>query len=427
MKPERRISLLTSIGLGVYNLMWGSVHYGAVLLRPFSAHVRLQSRGRGFSKADWAKMRALGKAKKPVALFFCSSAGEYEQACPVMDLLANTHQPVVFFFSANGLKHFERVGRSEPAWLSPPDMSWIWKRIYQALRPEHTLVVRHGFWPGMVLTAHRHSTLTAIDVVFRERSGWLTLASKRRMFRWFDQVHLATQRDLELLADQHANYLISGNTKYDRALTRKQHSADQVTAYRNHLQKLTAAPQVLVVGSAYAQDVRMVLEALSLMPAQEQAPWHMLVVPHDVSEPAISHIEREIARMGVVHQRWNSAVALPDARVTLVAQVGMLFELYGCGAAAWIGGGLNAGIHNVVEPAVFGLPLASGPVVDTDREAFDLAGNDLLRTIEDPQELADWLTEIRNEPGGAPNALAAYLSAASGAFRRIVDALPDPS
>jgi 3-deoxy-D-manno-octulosonic-acid transferase len=322
-------------------------------------------------------------------IFYCSSAGEYEQAKPLIDRLSITHYVHIFFFSTSGSKYAQKLQEQCPFNLVPIDTLWDWKRIFKAIRPDYCIIVRHEFWPGFVACAYHYSKVYAIDVSIREKSSKLSLQTKRWLFNCFDEVFLVSERDMQLLDWKSCHQKIVGNTKFERALQRKQARRIIFDTTAASIDSIFPSLKRMVIGSAWEEDIETALDAYLLLPLEEQLNWRIIIAPHDVEAKMIQKIISICERKNVSIQLFGKSFQT-NCEVLLIAEIGLLFELYGCCDAAFIGGGFKQGVHNIIEPAVYRIPMVSGPITGSDREAYTYQEKGLLATVVNAEQLSNW-------------------------------------
>lgn len=166
-------------------------------------------------------------------LFYCSSAGEYEQAKPLIDRISASGSVLchVIFFSASGAK-FVKARQDNVSWsMSPLDDVWEWGDIFSALRPSKTVIVRHELWPAFLWQAAAWSEVIVVNSVvpalYGRRSKWvdgLNLAIKGWLLIFVDKLCVVDASAKEFFIAQLKipahKIFITGDTKYDRVVER---------------------------------------------------------------------------------------------------------------------------------------------------------------------------------------------------------------
>ncbi|MEM9025159.1 MAG: glycosyltransferase N-terminal domain-containing protein, partial [Bacteroidota bacterium] len=349
------------------------------MLQRFSGEIKRQFAHRGISGQQLRAIRSERANHQRAAIFYCSSAGEYEQALPVIDRLGPDWYIHIFFSSVSGVEYATALEENRPFHLSPVEGLQRWERVFNAIQPELVVVTRHGLWPAFLYTARQYAQLVAIDVAVRDNSGGLSRRIKTWLLNWFDRVFFVSEEDRRLLNDLQVPSQIAGNTKFDRAADRKSLRADQAARLATEADRLLLPGKRLIAGSAWREDVEVILEAHRTLTGMEQEEWRLILVPHDVSPTMINWMEQACLAAGLSVTRYSQKErAGQPTKVLIVDTIGLLFELYAGADVALIGGGFQQGIHNLVEPAVFGLPLIAGPLAGSDREAMLYRSANLL-------------------------------------------------
>ena len=396
MVARKKIGLHRYVLLFVYSCLWEIFMLGMKMLARISTSVHRHIKHRKVSADFLKQIRNNRKKHEPAVIFYCSSAGEYEQALPLIDLMAANFYIHIIFFSTTGYEYARAVGEKHQFSLAPPDTLWGWRPLFHAIQPTHSIIVRHEFWPCFILLAAKHSKLFAVDISVKNELGSLSRWVRLSLFKYFHTLFFVSDTDYELLygtvnsKGRVTNKITSkvvGNTKFDRAIQKKTHAVKKVSQYNHVLNKHTKAKR-LIIGSAYIEDVKIVLNAYLVLDRKTRADWIILVVPHDIKTNNISQIKNACDQRGISYGLFDDFTGNPE--VIIVNRLGMLADLYGCCDAAIIGGGFKQGVHNIVEPAVYLIPMACGKITQTDREAYSFDKYGVLKTIDNTEELRDW-------------------------------------
>ena len=419
---------------------WPLAKLGSVL----SDSLERQIHGRILSSDAVVNMARHRRRHSRSVIFFCSSAGEYEQAKPLIDRFQEQDvYTFIFFFSQSGIEFAAARDEKSPYALAPIDAVWSWGAIFAALRPDAVMIVRHEFWPAFLWTAAQWCKIYIIDAVppaMLGREFWLkTYASalSKRMMLGPDAVAYTvdasgTKYFKSNLRFSHQQIHECGDTKYDRVIERVttlRSTSAQKAAELRALWNDPSAP-ILIVGSAHVPDMEVILPALKLLKLKVR----LLVVPHDLSSRNLSRITALITQSGRTSELMSEVdTQLLDRRKTeqdsiVVDSMGRLSELYAIGDIAWVGGAIHAKIHNVLEPAAWGLPISAGPRYKNSQEAKYLVERGAIQIAEEPKAAAAiWQKQIEHGDEYKLR-VSSELHKMSGASDRIVsDFLSDTS
>jgi len=245
------------------------------------------------------------------------------------------------------------------------------RQFLQLTNPNLILVARYDLWPIMIDEAFQQQIPVALVCGTMQRTSGRFNPFVRSLFRRaYEQLSVAMmvsstdESALRTLAPA-AHIRVCGDTRYDRVVDR--------AAARREL-PLPSPPDslpVLIVGSSWPQDERAVLDIVC------GGRVRAMIVPHEPTERNLQSTERRVpgcTRLSKCGNRW------PDGPV-LVDSVGLLSALYGLGDIAWVGGGFGAGVHSVLEPAAYGIPVLCGPRIHRSRDAMDMRSAGLLTVV----------------------------------------------
>jgi 3-deoxy-D-manno-octulosonic-acid transferase len=410
----------------------------ATLFRSLSDRIDKQLDGRSQIESvnfaiDLATKRRM---YKKCFVFFCSSAGEYEQAKPVLHRLETqgifTH---TFLFSKSGLE-FAKIRNERLSYsLCPIDYVWSWATLFAALRPTGVVIIRHEFWPGFLGMARKWCNVYILNGVPPAMLGrepyFKTYASskfKRYLLgehpRIFTSDKAGTAYYSSVVKFNSSQILEIGDTKFDRVIERVAGIKDQALKRATKIKSSWIGDQpIMILGSAHLPDLEFVLKAFS---KEELIKWKFLIVPHDLSSKNISQMNH-ILKDYEIKTEWFSEVEVlildhekTSCQAIIVDSMGQLSELYAVADLAWVGGAVHAKIHNVLEPAVWGLPISCGTRYKNSQEAIVLVENRLISPIDDPKNAVQIWNDQLNTKERIHTHLHSRIQSLAGASERFV-------
>jgi 3-deoxy-D-manno-octulosonic-acid transferase len=399
------------------------------LIPSISPELQRQLRGRSLSVAALKELALARNNATRCYTYFCSSAGEYEQALPVIERLTAQDPKtltVVFAFSASLIEYAAARGERTRIVLAPFDTVWNWGSVFAALRPTATVVVRHELWPAFLAVAKNWAPLYLIDGQKPVSTGKLNLLLKRFLLRTFNEIFLLSDADRQFFLEQRLfvkdRLHVVGDTKYDRAFerSRQQLPTDVATG-------LKTARKKLIIGSAYQEEIDMTLTALQESGDGLLSRWQVVIAPHKPNDAIHSHIETvaEKQKLSVGYFTKNNA---RDSDIIVLDRFGILAEAYAACDIALVGGALSNQVHNVLEPAIRGLPVAFGPKHHNSQEAGVLLEKGLAQVVKSPAELASWWRKVDEKPNSHEQEQVALLcGAADQIFRKLAADTSDPN
>ena len=349
------------------------------VIRPFHSKASKIVEGRKRWRTDVAAFRKNFPEEK-VFWIHAASVGEFEQALPVIRLLKEANQTqkiAVSFFSPSGMEQKGNHPLVDFCFYLPADTAGNMSQLLSALKPEALVLVKYEFWFNL-LNACRQQHIPAISIccILREssfRNPLLRIHLQHCLpeFRYLFVQNAETARLLRGMGIE--NFRICGDTRIDRVLEIRD-SAQEI----DWLPAWKGAHKLLIVGSAWTEDVVFLKEFIRHAVVEADGLWRVLIVPHEVSEAQLQHIESALAFPAVRFSGWKEE---DNCDVLLLDATGLLSRSYRYADAAWIGGGFKTGLHNILEAAVYGIPVGFGPKHTKFREAGELIETGLARSF----------------------------------------------
>lgn len=385
----------------VYNiivipLFWLLLRVGALVNRK----IRRGLRGRrGLLQQLEQDIQKLTKSRR--IWFHSSSMGEFEQAKPIIAALRRKYNDldiIVTFFSPSGYEHSRNYKLASLITYIPFDSSANARRFVDLIRPSAAIMVRYDIWPNHVWELQKRNIPTLIaNATLRKNSSrhYPFLRSfHRQVYESITSILTVSQSDV----DSFGNFQLTqpelhviGETRYDQVWQRSEEARSKHLIPPDILKR----KRVLVVGSSWEEDEAVVLPAFRRI-AQHDSNAVMILVPH---EPTIDTLERlELAlNYSLRFIRFSDLNDFSDENVILVDGIGILMALYQYADVAYVGGSFRQGIHNVLEPAVYGIPVLYGPKHQNSQEALELARRGGSFVVTSQEECYTHLRKLFND------------------------------
>lgn len=411
----------------------------------FSDRVKHQLQGRKSSHDDALELARRRRRFDDCIVFFCSSAGEYEQAKPLIDRLSARSNVLchVFFFSVSGAK-FINARKDTVSWsLAPPDHVWAWTSLLAALRPSKTVVIRHEVWPAFTWAASQWGPVVIIDAVVPSLLGrqakWkenLNLAIKAWLLKSVQQIFVVSADDSKFFEEwlfiPRERLFVAGDTKYDRVIERARIQSQAVEDLRARFRDVwrpEGTDLLLIAGSVHVPDVALLMDVFS-RPGLDRV--RILLVPHDISSGNVARIYESVTNAGIScdllseleSSKFQFIKAQP--RVIVVDEMGRLSDLYGVADFAWVGGAVHSKVHNVLEPAAWGLPVCCGPEFQNSQEAVAMAQSGVLFHSRDPEVIRKHWLHLFSELKVRGENTRRFAESMAGASDKILSELSKP-
>ena len=395
----------------IYSIFWQIAEVFLPFAGLFNKKIRTGNTGRKSTISSLNKWRNSIPIEAEVIWFHCASLGEFEQGRPVMEALKKEHPNSLIaltFFSPSGYE--VRKNYSGADWIGylPLDTFFNARKFVKILRPKQAFFVKYEFWMNYFLQLKNNKTkLFCISVILRE---------EQRFFKWHGFVWKATLRavthffvqnksTLQLLEKiKFNNVTLSGDTRFDRVM--------EIANSPKELAWISSFKQnnfLVVLGSSYTEEESLIAMLLSRIPDLK-----ICVVPHEIHATRIQESLARFEKFGVVLLSSFQPEKNNEARVLIVDSIGMLSSIYAEANAVVLGGGFGKGLHNSLEIAVYGVPIAFGTNYKKFQEAVDLVQIGAAFPIESLEELSSFIEHARYE-NSIPNAGKKYVEEHGGA------------
>lgn len=337
----------------LYNLAIYFYLLGVVIASFFSKKVRKMWRGER-EAFDVLKRNVDPKAK--YVWFHAASLGEFEQGRPIMERLRAQHPEyriLLTFFSPSGYEVRKNYEGADIICYLPLDTPINAIRFLRLIRPVMAFFIKYEFWYNYLhILKHRNIPTYSVSSIFRP---------DQIFFRWYGRhyagvlrcfTHFFVQNDQsrQLLAKIGITHVsITGDTRFDRVLQIKEQSKQLpiVEAFKQ-------GGRVFVAGSSWQPD-----EDIFIPWFNADDSWRIIIAPHVISEEHLQQIEQKL-QMPTVRYTHVTPEEAAKARCLIIDCFGLLSSVYHYGEVAYVGGGFGMGIHNVLEAAVWGVPVIFG-------------------------------------------------------------------
>jgi len=295
---------------------------------------------------------SLNENKDPLFWVHCSSIGEFEQGIPVIELLKKEHptwKVVVTFFSPSG---YEAVNHTliDFKYYLPYDTKRNAIQFINLVKPQLALFIKYEYWYHFLKELNTKQVPTySISSIFRPSQaffkwygGW-----NRKMLLQFTYFMVQDQASVHVLHSIGlTNATQTGDTRFDRVLKLK----NEPITYPEIEDFIEDRP-VFLIGSLRAEDDEVIFSFINTNPA-----YAFIIAPHDITEEHIITIEGSVSST----VRLSRLTKNLNRKVLIIDSFGKLSKLYRLANFAYIGGGFSDGIHNILEPAVYNIPIFFG-------------------------------------------------------------------
>lgn len=388
--------------LVIYNLVAVPLLFLSFLLSSlFNSKIRRGIQGRRSNYARLCEQLAKVNPTAPRIWFHVSSYGEYLQAYPILKQLKTKYPAaiiIVSFYSPSGYDHVSLGEVVDVKCYLPFDSYWGAKKFVGLLAPTVAIIVRHDIWPNFVYrVAQQQIPLLLVDASLSDRSARLMPGLRqinRQLFSCMKAILTISEVEAEKfrrLLDRAENVMVVGDTKYDQVLERSQ----QRQAIATLLEKPELRQrQIWVVGSSWPRDEQFILPAFETL-CRQFDDLLLILAPHEPEPHRVQEIEAYLAGAQLSAQRLSQLDNRPFvARCLIVDRIGVLAALYSLAKIAFVGGSFHYKVHNVLEPAIFGIPVLFGPKMTNSAEAQQLLANNAAILVRSREEIVATVTDL---------------------------------
>lgn len=308
--------------------------------------------------------------------FHSSSMGEFEQAKPIIAALKRRHpdtEVIVTFFSPSGYEHSRAYKLAAIITYIPFDSRSNAERFVSMIQPTAAVIVRYDVWPNHVWALEQAGIpiFIANATLHRNTARAFPLARQFHTFLYDAMDHILTvsASDAEVFQSfhlQHAHVEAIGDTRYDQVWQRSEESRRRSLIPTGIL----SGRKVLVAGSSWQEDEDVLISVCDRL-LQSHPDLLLIVVPHEPTLENLESIERRL-NSRIRNIRFSNLQGYEREEVIIVDSVGILMALYQYAHVAYVGGGFGRGVHNVLEPSAFGIPVVVGPKHQNSQEAVQL-------------------------------------------------------
>lgn len=372
--------------LVVLPLLWGVIRLLGLVKRKVRRGIR--ARSRLFESLE-QQLATLPPGKR--IWFHASSMGEFEQAKPIIASLKQRNadlRVIVTFFSPSGYENSKRYQLADVISYIPFDTASNARRFVEMTRPDVAVIIRYDVWPNHVWELRERGIPVLIA------NATMRMNTKRRfpvargfhfhVYNALDHILTVSQSDVDafrVFRLTQPRLEAIGDTRYDQVSIRSREAS------KRHVlaESIVSGKRVLVAGSSWPEDEEVLLPVV--LKLQEVMPNLLtIIVPH---EPTLEHLEELEAELAgkTSFIRFSGLNDYDGEHVIIVDSIGILLSLYAYAHVAYIGGSFKQNVHNVLEAAVYGIPVVYGPRHKNSQEAVHLASSGGGFVVDDTQSM----------------------------------------
>lgn len=373
----------------LYNLLMRIFSFLSPLMLLMGGKMKLWVEGR---KGLIKRVEEQFKDKREKRIWFhCASLGEFEQGRQLIEdirLEYPEHKIVLTFFSPSGYEPRKNYDGADYILYLPIDTPRSARRFVRAINPEIVIFVKYEFWNNILRECKRLGAKTYIvSAIFNPKQYFFKWYGGvgRRAIRYFDHIFVQNEESKQLLGSIGVfDVTVAGDTRFDRvyALAKNVKIIDKMEHFAN------SNRPIFVAGSTWEPDDVLILDMVRDFPNMK-----FVIVPHEIPHSKIVSLKERCEALGRKTVCYTDDEQT-DADVMIIDAIGVLSSTYRYAKMAYIGGGFGSGIHNTLEAATYGLPIAFGPNYKRFAEARELIELGSAHSVNNSKELSEWVSRL---------------------------------
>jgi 3-deoxy-D-manno-octulosonic-acid transferase len=368
--------------LFLYNLLIIITGFFLKITAHFSPKMKLFMDGR---KNVFTLLKEKINPEDKTIWFHSASLGEYEQGLPVIEKIKEkypSHKIIVTFFSPSGYEVRKNNNVADITIYLPLDTKSNAKQFLKLVHPELVFFIKYEFWLNYLNELKKLKIPTyLISGIFRDNQMFFKWYGGfyRKALRTFTYFFVQNENSkIQIGSIGFYNVIVSGDTRFDRVNTilDRDNSLEFLEAFKNN-------QPTIVIGSSWPKDDAILTEYINQAPANVK----FIIAPHNIKPEQVENLKNAISKETVLYSEKENK-NLSSHTVFIIDTIGLLTKIYSYGTIAYVGGGFgHPGIHNVLEPATFGLPIVIGPHYSKFAEAIELVNLGGCMSITNKKEL----------------------------------------
>jgi 3-deoxy-D-manno-octulosonic-acid transferase len=326
--------------------------------------------------------------------FHSASLGEFEQGRPIIEKIKTqypNYKIVLTFFSPSGYEVKKDYAFADVVTYLPLDSRANAKIFLDLVHPEMAIFIKYEFWPNILMELKTRNIQTILvsgifranQTFFKPYGGWM-----RKSLKSFDHFFVQNENSKKLIQKSGFNNVtISGDTRFDRVF--------EITKQDNTLASIEDFIQnncILVAGSTWPKDEELLVDYINFHANENEK---FIIAPHNINIKDIDRLKKSINKKVALYSTKENG---KDVQVLIIDSIGILTKIYSYANVAYVGGGFGKdGVHNVLEPAAFGIPLIIGPEFNKFEEAIDLVNLDACEVVKNKGDLKNYLSRLYHD------------------------------
>ncbi|MBK5719598.1 3-deoxy-D-manno-octulosonic acid transferase [Dysgonomonas sp. Marseille-P4677] len=359
--------------------------------------------------------------------FHAASLGEFEQGRPIIEEVKRRHPEykiLLTFFSPSGYEIRKDYPLADIVCYLPFDKKRNVKKFLKLVRPSIAIFIKYEFWYNFVNKLNKEGVpIYMVSAIFRPSQMFFKWygGDMRKLLKKYTSICVQDERSAELLKSIDVTRVeVCGDTRFDRVIAIREKAKPLAIVDTFAKKAVSEGEKIFIAGSSWPKDEDVIIPYFNIT-----TDLKLIIAPHEINEAHLKYIESNLQRPYI---RYSKAIPemMADYDCLIIDCMGILSSAYRYGQVAYIGGGFGVGIHNVLEAAVYNIPVIFGPNFKKFREAQQLietGGGYSIPDSESFRGLMDEFLQYQDTLSAAGKHAGDYVRSNSGVVGRVMDVL----
>ncbi|WP_181899511.1 3-deoxy-D-manno-octulosonic acid transferase [Flagellimonas nanhaiensis] len=364
----------------IYSLLISVSWLALNIIAAFNPKIRLFVLGR---KKSFSQLESNISGYDKVVWMHVASLGEFEQGLPVLESIRTNYPDykiVLTFFSPSGFEVKKNTQAADLVVYLPMDTITNARKFMDIVHPSLAIFVKYEIWPNYLSELNKRKVPTLLvsaifskrQIFFKPFGGFM-----RNALKSFAHFFVQDETSKKLLNSiSFENVTVSGDTRFDRV--------SKILEQNNELSFMNnfkGESMCLVSGSTWPEDEKILIDYINSVKSSVK----FVIAPHEIKPTHVDNIIDALDKKTVCYSKMGDS-NLEDFEVLVIDTIGLLTKVYSYADIAYVGGGFATGLHNTLEPAVYGIPVIIGPNYKGFKEAEDLVEKEGILSISGSEE-----------------------------------------
>tara|TARA_Y100000996_G_scaffold250372_1_gene196926 strand:+ start:72 stop:1304 length:1233 start_codon:yes stop_codon:yes gene_type:complete len=334
------------------------------------------------------------QTNKEILVFHAASNGELEQLKPIFRLIDRNKYFVMLTISSPSSYNHIPLNLLDTFSYQAFDFPWTVYNFFKKIKPHKYIITRHDIWPNHLFFSKWFcKDVYLINANLPEKSKRLFPVIRsfyKYIFSFFTCIYTVSEsmktKLTNIIDDDKINVI--GDTRLDQIEYRYENKKMKLPLFENS--------KNILFGSIDEYDIKLIFDYLKIRKNNSR----LIFVPHEPDEKFIINIERKLKELSIDCVRFSNMtdnLNQDNLDAIIIDKVGILADAYQFSSISYIGCGFGKGVHNVMEPAIYGNLICFGPNYQILDEAIELVNEKLAIPINNSNELTKVLDLIFKE------------------------------